>query len=167
MPCGYLVGASGCRNRRCPDAHLSDAAAAAGPDVHPTAPLMRRGPRVCTRTGTVSGVVPLPARRRGQAVRTSPSAAADAALQQQLLAQTARAMQLSDPSPSVDASYRIVSNIDASTVPERLKKECILFYTVDTEPLARKIAAQGSHVQLGNIRWRWVHTRICSGEKLI
>lgn len=50
--------------------------------------------------------------------------------------------------------YRIVSNIDASKVPEQLKKDCILFYTPDTEPLARKIAEQGDHVMLGNIRWK-------------
>jgi hypothetical protein len=50
--------------------------------------------------------------------------------------------------------YRIVSNIDASAVPEALKKDCILFYTPETEPLARKIAAQGQHVTLGNIRWK-------------
>jgi hypothetical protein len=51
--------------------------------------------------------------------------------------------------------YRIISNIDASSVPEALKKDCILFYTPDTEPLARQIAAQGgAHVTLGNIRWK-------------
>lgn len=50
--------------------------------------------------------------------------------------------------------YRIVSNIDTSQVPEDLKKDCILFYTPDTEPLARKIAAEGEHVKLGNIRWK-------------
>lgn len=50
--------------------------------------------------------------------------------------------------------YRIVSNIDTSRVPEDLKKDCILFYTPDTEPLARKIAEQGEHVVLGNIRWK-------------
>jgi hypothetical protein len=59
--------------------------------------------------------------------------------------------------PSSNATiddYRIVSNIDTSKVPEDLKKDCILFYTPDTEPLARKIAAQGEHVVLGNIRWK-------------
>lgn len=50
--------------------------------------------------------------------------------------------------------YRIISNIDTSIVPEGLKKDCILFYTPDTEPLAKKIAAQGAHVQLGQIRWK-------------
>uniref|UniRef100_A0A383W0Y5 ribose-phosphate diphosphokinase n=1 Tax=Tetradesmus obliquus TaxID=3088 RepID=A0A383W0Y5_TETOB len=54
---------------------------------------------------------------------------------------------------SID-DYRIVNNIDSSAVPEELKKDCILFYTPDTEPLARKIAAEGTHVQLGNIRWK-------------
>jgi hypothetical protein len=56
-------------------------------------------------------------------------------------------------STSID-DYRIVNNIDASAVPEDLKKDCILFYTPETEALARKIAAEGSHVQLGNIRWK-------------
>jgi len=51
--------------------------------------------------------------------------------------------------------YRIVANIDAAAVPDYLKKDCVLFYTPDTEPLARKIAGQaGSHVELGNIRWK-------------
>jgi len=50
--------------------------------------------------------------------------------------------------------FRIISNIDASKVPESLKKDCILFYTPETESLARKIADQGDHVQLGNIRWK-------------
>lgn len=116
---------------------------------------MRRGPHVQTRTGAVARVWPALTSRGSQVIRASPSAA-DAALQQQLMAQTALAKQLDGRTStmSLDADYRIVTNIDASAVPERLKKECILFYTQDTEPLARKIAAQGSHVQLGNIRWK-------------
>lgn len=59
--------------------------------------------------------------------------------------------------PSISVSlddYRIVGNIDTSRVPESLKKDCILFYTPETESLARKVAEEGSHVQLGNIRWK-------------
>lgn len=70
--------------------------------------------------------------------------------QQQLMA------TLREPRASLATidDYRIISNIDASMVPEELKKDCILFYTPDTEPLARKIAKQGKHVSLGNIRWK-------------
>lgn len=62
-------------------------------------------------------------------------------------------------SPSPDASimddFRIIENITADGLPEFKKKECILFYTPDTEPLARKIAAVSPHkLELGNIRWR-------------
>jgi len=66
------------------------------------------------------------------------------------------ATTLKEPRASLGTidDYRIVSNIDTSKVPEDLKKDCILFYTPETEPLARKIAAQGEHVTLGNIRWK-------------
>eukprot|EP00877_Chromochloris_zofingiensis_P011837 jgi/Chrzof1/6907/Cz02g02260.t1 len=50
--------------------------------------------------------------------------------------------------------YRMVSNIDTDTIPDNLKKDCVLFYTPDTEPLARKIAQVGTRVELGNIRWK-------------
>eukprot|EP00882_Tetradesmus_deserticola_P026963 GHRQ01029788.1.p1 GENE.GHRQ01029788.1~~GHRQ01029788.1.p1 ORF type:complete len:119 (+),score=1.86 GHRQ01029788.1:76-432(+) len=82
---------------------------------------------------------------------------ADARLQRQIMAATANTLNKTLEGrvslTSID-DYRIVNNIDASAVPEDLKKDCILFYTPDTEPLARKIAAEGSHVQLGNIRWK-------------
>lgn len=53
--------------------------------------------------------------------------------------------------------YRIAGNLDMAQVPDALKKDCILFYTPDTEALAHKIAATSdSKVQLGKIRWRSV-----------
>jgi hypothetical protein len=53
--------------------------------------------------------------------------------------------------------YRIAGNLDMAQVPDALKKDCILFYTPDTEALAQKIAAiSDSKVQLGKIRWRSV-----------
>jgi hypothetical protein len=81
---------------------------------------------------------------------------ADARLQRQIMAATANTLNRTEGRPSLTSidDYRIVNNIDASAVPEDLKKDCILFYTPDTEALARKIAAEGSHVQLGNIRWK-------------
>lgn len=66
----------------------------------------------------------------------------------------ASTLQQAPSSTATIDDYRIVSNIDTSRVPEDLRKDCILFYTPDTEPLARKIAAQGEHVVLGNIRWK-------------
>jgi hypothetical protein len=51
--------------------------------------------------------------------------------------------------------FRIAGNLDPSQVPDNLKKDCILFYTPDTEALARKIAMTSSNkVELGKIRWR-------------
>ena len=51
--------------------------------------------------------------------------------------------------------FRIAGNLDPNTVPDYLKKDCILFYTPDTEALARKIAETSSNkVELGKIRWR-------------
>jgi len=62
---------------------------------------------------------------------------------------------LSSLDAMADADYRIVENIDASSFPDTLKKECILFYSPETEPLARKIAAASPHkLELGQIRWR-------------
>ena len=53
--------------------------------------------------------------------------------------------------------YRVsAANIDASQIPDNMKKDCILFYSPDTETLARKIAAASSKVELGRIRWRCV-----------
>lgn len=95
------------------------------------------------RAACSSGVASAPRRRGGMA--TSFAATVDRSLQQ------ASSM---DQALKTIEDYRIISNIDTSQVPEDLKKDCILFYTPDTEPLARKIAAQGRHVQLGNIRWK-------------
>lgn len=83
-------------------------------------------------------------------------ATAAAAKQQQQIMAASTSQLGRQPRSSLTTvdDYRIVSNIDASTVPEDLKKDCILFFTPDTEPLARKIAAQGEHVTLGNIRWK-------------
>lgn len=50
--------------------------------------------------------------------------------------------------------YRVTGNIDASQIPDNMKKDCILFYSPDTEELAQKIAAASSKVELGRIRWR-------------
>lgn len=51
--------------------------------------------------------------------------------------------------------YRITSNVTADGLPEFKKKECVLFYTPDTEPLAQKVAAVSPHkLELGKIRWR-------------
>lgn len=54
--------------------------------------------------------------------------------------------------------YRIQpQNITAESIPDNLRKDCVLFYTPDTEPLARKIASEaGGSVELGSIRWKWV-----------
>eukprot|EP00878_Enallax_costatus_P002401 GHUV01002577.1.p1 GENE.GHUV01002577.1~~GHUV01002577.1.p1 ORF type:complete len:401 (+),score=76.86 GHUV01002577.1:709-1911(+) len=88
---------------------------------------------------------------RRVACRTSSS---DTALQKRIMATLDKQLE-QRPSISVSLDdYRIVGNIDTSAVPESLKKDCILFYTPETEPLARKVAQEGSHVQLGNIRWK-------------
>lgn len=105
---------------------------------------LKRFARLPLATGIVSACDRRPARQQQQQqqIMAAPSPPPPAALQQ---------------APSVTTTideYRIVSNIDTSRVPEDLKKNCILFFTPDTEPLARKIAAQGEHVVLGNIRWK-------------
>jgi hypothetical protein len=48
-------------------------------------------------------------------------------------------------------------NVDFKTLqslPEHLRKDCLLFYYPDTEPLARRIAAISDKVELGEIRWK-------------
>jgi hypothetical protein len=52
--------------------------------------------------------------------------------------------------------YRLAAaNITTESIPDNLRKDCVLFFTPDTEPLARKIAEEaGGSVQLGNIRWK-------------
>jgi hypothetical protein len=64
-----------------------------------------------------------------------------------------------EPTTSVStldgADYRYVQNVAVESIPDNLRKECVLFYTPDTEPLARKVAAMaGGSVSLGNIRWK-------------
>lgn len=50
---------------------------------------------------------------------------------------------------------RLTTNLTAASAPGGQRKACILFYTPDTEELARKVAAvQGSNITLGKIRWR-------------
>lgn len=47
----------------------------------------------------------------------------------------------------------MTANLTAT--PSQQRKACVLFYTPDTEDLARKVAAvQGSNITLGKIRWR-------------
>lgn len=64
-------------------------------------------------------------------------------------------MEIGSQTQTMDGDdFRITApNIDASELPETLQKECFLFYTPDTEPLARKIAEVSPKVQLGEIRW--------------
>ena len=53
------------------------------------------------------------------------------------------------------SDYREIANITAESIPDNMKKDCILFYTPDTEALARKIAeTAGGNVTLGDIRWK-------------
>lgn len=47
-------------------------------------------------------------------------------------------------------------NVDLDSLPDYLKKDCILFYCKETEPLARKVAALSDKVQLGEISWKCV-----------
>lgn len=53
-------------------------------------------------------------------------------------------------------NYRMVGNIDPTLFsPDKLQKDCVLFFTPDTEELASKIAdVSNSRVRLGHIRWR-------------
>lgn len=54
--------------------------------------------------------------------------------------------------------YRIAApNIEVTAVPEYLKKDCILFYYPDTEPLAKRIVeVSNGSVELGEIVWSYV-----------
>lgn len=54
--------------------------------------------------------------------------------------------------------YRIAPpNIEATSVPDYLKKDCILFYYPDTEPLAKRIVeVSNGNVELGEIVWSYV-----------
>ena len=44
-------------------------------------------------------------------------------------------------------------NVDLESLPEYLKKECLLFYYPDQEPLAKKIAQASSSIQLSEVKW--------------
>ncbi len=44
-------------------------------------------------------------------------------------------------------------NVDLESLPEYLKKECLLFYYPDQEALARKIAQASSSIQLSEVKW--------------
>lgn len=51
--------------------------------------------------------------------------------------------------------FRITENISANQFPANLRKNCVLFYTPETEELAKKIAAVGGdNITLGKIRWK-------------
>lgn len=54
-----------------------------------------------------------------------------------------------------DVDYRIAApNVTVDSLPNYLKKDCILFYHPETEPLARRIAElSGGRVELGDISW--------------
>jgi len=44
-------------------------------------------------------------------------------------------------------------NVDLESLPDYLKKECLLFYYPDQEILAKKIAAASSSIQLSEVKW--------------
>lgn len=44
-------------------------------------------------------------------------------------------------------------NIELDVISGQLKKDCLLFYYPDTEPLARKICEVSSKVELGEVKW--------------
>eukprot|EP00195_Chlamydomonas_chlamydogama_P015597 CAMPEP_0202902958 /NCGR_PEP_ID=MMETSP1392-20130828/19650_1 /ASSEMBLY_ACC=CAM_ASM_000868 /TAXON_ID=225041 /ORGANISM="Chlamydomonas chlamydogama, Strain SAG 11-48b" /LENGTH=355 /DNA_ID=CAMNT_0049589863 /DNA_START=336 /DNA_END=1403 /DNA_ORIENTATION=+ len=51
--------------------------------------------------------------------------------------------------------FRITTNIDAASIPQDQRKQCVLFYTPETEHLAKKVAQLGgASIELGKIRWR-------------
>ncbi len=59
------------------------------------------------------------------------------------------------PALSTGEDFRITTNVEASSIPPALRKDCILFYTPDTEELAQKVALQsGGAITLGRIKWR-------------
>ncbi len=51
--------------------------------------------------------------------------------------------------------FRVVTNLEHSSFPPALRKDCVLFYTPDTEELAQKVVAQsGGAITLGRIKWK-------------
>ena len=60
----------------------------------------------------------------------------------------------SNPTKSA-VDYRITTNVDASSIPANQRKQCVLFYAPQCEPLARKVAEQaGGSIELGTMRWK-------------
>ena len=69
----------------------------------------------------------------------------------------AGSLQRGAPFPSMKRAndIRITSpNVDLDSLPDYLRKDCILFYCKEAEPLARKIAALSDKVQLGDVNWQ-------------
>lgn len=59
------------------------------------------------------------------------------------------------PALSTGEDFRICANIETSHIPAALRKDCVLFYTPDTEELAQKVALQaGGAITLGRIKWK-------------
>mmetsp|Transcript_42571 Transcript_42571/g.107613 ORF Transcript_42571/g.107613 Transcript_42571/m.107613 type:complete len:412 (-) Transcript_42571:26-1261(-) len=60
------------------------------------------------------------------------------------------------PVPEQGGDYRVSApNVESHTIPDGLKKDCLLFYCPQQEALARKIAADSDgSVELGHISWR-------------
>lgn len=59
------------------------------------------------------------------------------------------------PALSTGEDFRICTNIDTTQIPAGLRKDCVLFYTPDTEELAQKVANQaGGTITLGRIKWK-------------
>ena len=57
---------------------------------------------------------------------------------------------------SVDDIRITGPNVDLDSMPDYLKKDCILFYCKEAAPLARKVAALSDKVQLGEVNWKCV-----------
>ncbi|GFR52528.1 hypothetical protein Agub_g15101 [Astrephomene gubernaculifera] len=56
---------------------------------------------------------------------------------------------------STGEDFRICANIEATQIPAALRKDCVLFFTPDTEELAKKVALQaGGAITLGHIKWK-------------
>lgn len=44
-------------------------------------------------------------------------------------------------------------NVDLGSLPEYLKKDCLLFYHPEQQVLARKIAEVSENIELSEIKW--------------
>lgn len=44
-------------------------------------------------------------------------------------------------------------NVDLGSLPEYLKKDCLLFYHPEQQALARKIAEVSENIELSEIKW--------------